>query len=220
MTSRAGDDSLEASVLRGGLGPRELAGDTAVLLELLRLGAEFRRQRAQPAGQRKVEGGAREMEQGFRLPEQSNSRSWPLFPPQWRGFLCVIYRDVKPGRGGCVPRWIPKFPVISQGWRGKWRRGAEWRRHRRALGVLPSPSCGEGWGGGWWRWRTRSRPTTTTPLPTPPPQGGREQTEFAARAIADLAMDRRVKPGDDSVYWAAMRQSGKASANGDDVCWR
>ena len=32
-------------------------------------------------------------------------------------------------------------------------------------------------------WRTTSRATTTTPLPSPPPQGGREQTEFAACLI-------------------------------------
>ena len=47
---KPGDDSGEASVLRGVIGRRD-AGDAAVPLELLRLGAEFRRQRAQPAGQ-------------------------------------------------------------------------------------------------------------------------------------------------------------------------
>ena len=51
-------------MLRGAVGGREFAGDAAVPLELLRLGAEFRRQRAQPAGHREVEGGAGEVEQG------------------------------------------------------------------------------------------------------------------------------------------------------------
>jgi len=45
----------------------------------------------------------------------------------------------------------------------------------------PLPLVGRGWG-----WRSTSEETVvhhrTTPLPSPPPQGGREQTEFAARA--------------------------------------
>jgi hypothetical protein len=50
-----------------------------------------------------------------------------------------------------------------------------------------------------------SRETTTTPLPSPPPQGGREQTEFAALLIVNStrivtadafsADARRVAPG-------------------------
>src|SRR5204863_3963976 len=42
---------------------------------------------------------------------------------------------------------------------------------------------GRGWGWGWCSISQLAPPKSkcTTPLPTPPPQGGREQTEFAAR---------------------------------------
>src|SRR5262245_46786408 len=54
----------------------------------------------------------------------------------------------------------------------------------RALGALPSPLWG-GVGGGDSAILSQVAPPLSrriTPLPNPPPQGGREQTEFAARA--------------------------------------
>src|SRR6185503_3718137 len=46
-------------------------------------------------------------------------------------------------------------------------------------GVLPSPLVGRGWGWGW-QLADAACAITTTPLPSPPPQGGREQTAYAA----------------------------------------
>ena len=86
------DDSGEASVLRGGLGGREFAGDAAVPLELLCLDAEFRRQHAQPAGHRKVEGGAGEVQEGIRLPEQVIRGHGRFFRLVETRFFCVIYQ--------------------------------------------------------------------------------------------------------------------------------
>src|SRR5262249_37407393 len=54
----------------------------------------------------------------------------------------------------------------------------------RALDALPSPLWG-GVGGGGRAVCSQLASLSShraTPLPTPPPQGGREQTEFAARA--------------------------------------
>src|SRR5712691_7298056 len=51
----------------------------------------------------------------------------------------------------------------------------------RTLGVLPSPLWG-GVGGGGREMEAPALPNCATPLPSPPPQGGREQTEFAACA--------------------------------------
>jgi hypothetical protein len=51
----------------------------------------------------------------------------------------------------------------------------------RVLGVLPSPLWGGGGGGGR-AIEAPALPHCTSPLPSPPPQGGREQTELAARA--------------------------------------
>src|SRR5713226_4400927 len=50
----------------------------------------------------------------------------------------------------------------------------------RALGALPSPLWG-GVGGGGREIRDACVAKRATPLPSPPPQGGREQTECAAR---------------------------------------
>jgi hypothetical protein len=50
---------------------------------------------------------------------------------------------------------------------------------RAADSVGSPPPCGEGLGVGVVRCGN-AVPDCTTPLPTPPPQGGREQTEFAA----------------------------------------
>ena len=185
------------------------------LLELLRLGAEFRRQRAQPAGQREVEGGAGEMEQGFRLPEQIIRGHGRFFPPRLaRVFVCHL-SDVNPDGAGAFRRGSPKFPVISQGWRGKWRPvpgcGAP------CIGVLPSPhpAC-RGWSDSLCRKRASPQPageglgvgvgvgghisrTNNYPPPHPSPTRGEGADRFAARGSPHLAMDRRVKPGDDSL---------------------
>ena len=47
----------------------------------------------------------------------------------------------------------------------------------------PLPLVGRGWGWGSLRCE-HQRCDRTTPLPSPPPQGGREQTEYAARAVS------------------------------------
>jgi hypothetical protein len=51
-----------------------------------------------------------------------------------------------------------------------------------AYSVHSPPPCGEGLGVGVARLGAPPFAIRTTPLPNPPPQGGREQTEFAARA--------------------------------------
>src|SRR5262245_53643145 len=50
-----------------------------------------------------------------------------------------------------------------------------------ARSVQSLPLVGRGWGWGSRDWRTAVC-HAHHPLPNPPPQGGREQTEFAARA--------------------------------------
>jgi itaconate CoA-transferase len=58
-----------------------------------------------------------------------------------------------------------------------------------SLGVFPSPLWGGVRGGGRAILSQVAPPrfTRTTPLPTPPPQGGREQTEFAALICSNIA---------------------------------
>ncbi|TMJ89989.1 MAG: hypothetical protein E6G76_07050 [Alphaproteobacteria bacterium] len=59
-----------------------------------------------------------------------------------------------------------------------------WLPPKAAHSVYSPPPCGEGLGVGVARCFSDGATNIprTTPLPTPPPQGGREQTEFAARA--------------------------------------
>jgi hypothetical protein len=64
-----------------------------------------------------------------------------------------------------------------------------WHHDERCHNV-PSPLVGEGQGGGW----RQIRNSTITPLPTPPPQGGREQTEFAATPMLHCKIDDRPQP--------------------------
>src|SRR5262249_50977090 len=54
-------------------------------------------------------------------------------------------------------------------------------RNEAAYSVHSPPPCGEGLGVGVVVWGNVSA-SPHHPLPNPPPQGGREQTEFAARA--------------------------------------
>src|SRR6516225_2311520 len=61
----------------------------------------------------------------------------------------------------------------------------------RGLGVLPSPLWG-GVGGGGQCLRTLLAAQLRPPLPTPPPQGGREQTEFAARSCGETRKTERA----------------------------
>src|SRR5205807_6691928 len=58
-----------------------------------------------------------------------------------------------------------------------------------AYSVCSPPPCGGGVGGGGGAIPSQVAPSLSrriTPLPNPPPQGGREQTEFAARADSTL----------------------------------
>ena len=57
--------------------------------------------------------------------------------------------------------------------------------------VLPSPLWGGAGGGGGCKMQL-AVPNRATPLPNPPPQGGREQTEFAATADANSCSARTL----------------------------
>src|SRR5262249_35606281 len=62
---------------------------------------------------------------------------------------------------------------------------------RAANSVRSPPPCGEGLGGGGGAIPSQVAPSLShriTPLPSPPPQGGREQTECAARLGAHKAL--------------------------------
>src|SRR4051794_41119108 len=82
----------------------------------------------------------------------------------------------------------------------------------RALGVLPSPLWG-GVGGGGSSWRTHLVKQQRPPSPPLPHKGGgsrpslpleRSPISAPRGELLRLAMDRRVRPGDDSLSWAAM----------------
>src|SRR5215510_9231338 len=78
-----------------------------------------------------------------------------------------------------------------------------WLMVARQTRCAPLPLVGRGWGWGYFR-EGRVVRHRITPLPTPPPQGGREQTECAARLGAHKALPfdngdatryRPAKPG-------------------------
>ena len=130
-----------------------------------------------------------------------------LLPSFRRGLFVCHLSDVNPDGAGSVPREFLNFLSFHRDGGGNGEDGGcgadEARCPRGIFGALPSPLWG-GVGGGGRCWRTQLVRTNNYPPPHPSPQGGREQTEFAVERIAHLAMDRRVKPGDDSLCWAAM----------------
>ena len=137
------------SVLRGGLGRGELAGDVAAVLELLRLGAEFRRQGAQPAGQGEIEGRARQAEQSFRLPQQRSSRSWPRSPLVAEGIGASSTEHKAAGGRRRSARDFLKFlsfhrDGVGMGWHGAPSNGLTTAVGAVAPLVPPSPGLDPG----------------------------------------------------------------------------
>src|SRR5713226_6687627 len=72
----------------------------------------------------------------------------------------------------------------------------------RTLAVLPSPLWG-GVGGGGREMEAPALPNRATPLPSPPPQGGREQTEYAARTDS-ISPERALAFDPESVVIAGL----------------